>query len=113
MTAGTNENLAAVLCDPARIAALRATGLLDSPPEKVFDRLTDLARRMLGVPVCLISLVECDRQFFKSCAGLPEPWASLRETHLSHSFCQHVVHTGAPLVVEDAREHPLLRDNLA
>ena len=113
MTAGTNENLAAVLCDPARIAALRATGLLDSPPEKVFDRLTDLARRMLGVPVCLVSLVEIDRQFFKSCVGLPEPWASLRETHLSHSFCQHVVHTGAPLVVEDAREHPLLRDNLA
>ena len=102
-----------LLQDPARIAALRATGLLDSPPEQAFDRLANLARRMLDAPVCLVSLVEIDRQFFKSCVGLPEPWASIRQTPLSHSFCQHVVATGAPLVVEDARKHPLLRENLA
>ncbi|MBC7869915.1 MAG: GAF domain-containing protein, partial [Chitinophagaceae bacterium] len=48
-----------------------------------------------------------------SALGLPEPWASDRETPLSHSFCQHVVATGQPLVITDAREHPLVYDNLA
>jgi hypothetical protein len=99
--------------DPARLAALRATRLLDSPAEPGFERLTDLARRVLAVPVALISLVDADRQFFKSQQGLPEPWASGRETPLSHSFCQYVVRDREPLVVSDAREHPVLRDNLA
>jgi len=63
--------------------------------------------------VALVSLVDSDRQFFKSCIGLAEPWASERETPLSHSFCQHVVRSRRPLVISDAREHPLLRNNLA
>ena len=105
--------LAAALENPARMAALRATDLLDSPPDQAFDRLTNLARRVLGVPVAAVSLVDNDRQFFKSSPGLPEPWASRRQTPLSHSFCQHVVGAGEPLVVEDAREVSLLRDNLA
>ncbi len=99
--------------DPRRLRALRATGLLDSPPEEAFDRLTDLVRRVLAVPVALISLVDANRQFFKSQTGLPEPWASRRETPLSHSFCQYPVRSGEPLIVADAREHPDLRDNLA
>lgn len=68
---------------------------------------------MIGAPVVLLSLVEGDRQFFKSCLGLAEPWATRRSTPLSHSFCQHVVATEQPLIVEDARQHPTLRDNLA
>ena len=64
-------------------------------------------------PVALVSLVDADRQFFKSCLGLPEPWASARETPLSHSFCQHAVARREPLVVDDAREHEVLRDNPA
>lgn len=99
--------------DPKRLRALRATGLLDSPPAEAFDRLTELVRRVLAVPVSLVSLVEEDRQFFKSQAGLDEPWASERQTPLSHSFCQYVVASGEPLVVNDAREHPVLKDNLA
>src|SRR4051795_13446236 len=102
-----------ILADPARLAALRATALLDSPPEEAFDRLTRLASHVLGVPVALVSLVDEDRQFFKSCIGLPEPWSSRRGTPLSHSFCQHAVASAEPLVIEDAREHPLVRDNLA
>jgi two-component system, sensor histidine kinase and response regulator len=102
---------AKVILDPRRLESLRASELLDSPPEESFDRLTRLATRVLGAPVALVSLVDGDRQFFKSCIGLPEPWATARETPLSHSFCQHVVAMGAPLVVEDAREHPMLRDN--
>jgi hypothetical protein len=99
--------------DPKRLRALRATGLLDSPPEEAFDRITDLVRRVLAVPVALVSLVDSDRQFFKSQIGMPEPWASRRETPLSHSFCQYAVQSGEPLVINDAREHPTLKDNLA
>ena len=99
--------------DPARLTALHATALLDSPAEPAFDRLTSLATTVLDVPVALVSLVDEDRQFFKSCIGLPEPWAALRETPLSHSFCQHVVAEQQPLIIEDARTHPLVRDNLA
>lgn len=101
------------LDDARRLDALRESGLLDSPADEGFDRLTRLATRVLGVPVALVTLVDTDRQFFKSCVGLPEPWASKRETPLSHSFCQHTITTGEPLVVNDAREHAELRHNLA
>src|SRR3954468_2267991 len=103
----------AVLSDPRHIQALRSTALLNSPPEEAFDRLTRLASHALNVPVALVSLVSDDRQFFKSCIGVAEPWASQRGTPLTHSFCQHAVPTGEPLVIEDARETPLVRDNLA
>ena len=102
-----------VVADAARLEALRASGLLDSPAEQRFDALTELASRVLNAPVALVSLVDEDRQFFKSCLGLPEPWASQRETPLSHSFCQHTIAAREPLVIEDARRHPALRDNEA
>lgn len=96
-----------------RRQAIEETGLLDSPPEAAFDRLTRLACRLLGAPVSLVSIVDEERQFFKSAQGLAEPWATLRQTPLSYSFCQHVVASAQPLIVEDAREHPDLCDNLA
>jgi GAF domain-containing protein len=105
--------LRAMLRDKDRLEALRRTRLLDTPPEEAFDRLTRLVCRLLSVPTALVSLVEADRQFFKSAIGLPQPWLHRRETSLLHSFCQHVVATGAPLVVEDADRHPVLSDNLA
>jgi PAS domain S-box-containing protein len=97
-----------LLTRPDRLAALRQTGLLDTPPEEGFDRHTRLAARLLGASTSLIALVAEDRQFFKSALGLPEPWASNRTAPLSFSFCSTVVATGEPLVVEDARRHPLL-----
>ena len=101
------------ISDPGRLAALAETGLLDTPADDRFDSLTRVASRVLNAPVALVSLVDKDRQFFKSCIGLPEPWASKRETPLSHSFCQHAVAARQPLIVDDARDHPVLRDNLA
>src|SRR5256885_2915266 len=100
-----------MLSAPGRLKALRVPALLDSPPEVAFDRLTRLASHALNVPVALVSLVAEDRQFFKSCVGVEEPWASRRGTPLSHSFCQHAVASGEPLVIEDARENPLVSDN--
>jgi two-component system, cell cycle sensor histidine kinase and response regulator CckA len=100
-----------LLTRPDRLTALRRTGLLGTPPEESFDRLTRMAARLLGTPVSLIALVADDHQFFKSAVGLPEPWASRRVTPISFSFCGQVVATGDPLVLEDARRHPLLRHN--
>jgi len=100
--------------DPDRLASLRGVALLDTPEEEGFDHLTRLAGRVLGVPVSLVSLVDEDRQFFKSCFGqIPEPARSDRETPLSYSFCQHVVIRDDEFVVEDARDHPLVRTNLS
>ncbi len=97
--------------DDVRLRALRELHVLDSGPEEPFDRLTRIARRSLNVPVALVSLVDADRQFFKSQIGLPEPWATVRQTPLTHSFCQYVVRTGLPLIVSDARIDPLLMGN--
>jgi signal transduction histidine kinase len=105
--------LRSVLWDAERLEVLRQTGLLDTPAEEEFDRLTRLVCRLLGVPAALVSLVQTDRQFFKSAIGLPEPWLLRRETSLLHSFCQHVVTGGAPLLVQDATRHPLVAENLA
>jgi two-component system cell cycle sensor histidine kinase/response regulator CckA len=102
-----------LLLRPDRLAALRQTALLDTPPEEGFDRLTRMASRLLGTPISLISLVTDERQFFKSTTGLPEPWATRRNAPLSFSFCSTVAGTGEPLVVEDARRHPLLRHSQA
>jgi GAF domain-containing protein len=96
-----------------RLRAVQATGLLDTPAAAAFDRLTELVRKVLVVPVALLTLIDRDRQFFKSQRGLVEPWATRRQTPLSHSFCKHVVWTREPLIVTDAREHPELRENLA
>ena len=96
------------LDDPARLAALRESGLLDTPPEEAFDRLTRLASSLLHARGALLTLVDAHRQFFKSARGLAEPWASRRETPLSHSICRHVVAAGAPLVIDDADASPLV-----
>ncbi len=101
------------LRDPARLAALRRTTLLSASPDEAFDRLTRLATMTLGAPVALVTLVDAERQLLKGCIGLPEPWASARETGLTHSVCQHVVASNEPLIIADAREHPLVRDSLA
>jgi GAF domain-containing protein len=108
-----SADLLSIVRNVSRLSALRRLNLLDTPPEAAFDRLTRIACRVLKAPVGLVSLVEHDRQFFKSCVGLPEPLASERQTPVSHSFCQHVVASGRPLIVEDARSNPLVRLNPA
>jgi two-component system, sensor histidine kinase len=102
-----------ILQNPERTAALRALSLLGTPAEPAFDRLTQLVAMLFQAPIALVTLVDSDRQFFKSQVGLPHPEAELRETPLSHSMCQHVVAHGAPLIIEDTRLHPLVYDNPA
>lgn len=99
--------------DPQRLEALRRTTLLDSPPQVEFDRLTSLAAKLLQCPTSIVSLVDVDRQYFKSCVGLAEPWASKRETPLSHSFCRIAVESDAPLIVHDSHTDPRVQNNPA
>ena len=102
-----------VLGAPGRLAVLTRSGLLDTPPEELFDRVTRLAAHVLDVPTVLMSLVDRHRQFFKSQVGLVGDLAQSRQTPLSHSFCQWVVAGQDDLVVPDARKHLLLRLNPA
>lgn len=101
------------LHDPDRLGKLRSLNLLDHSADPAFDRHTRFASKLLKTPVALITLLEDDRQVFKSQVGLKEPWASLMETPLSHSLCQYVVTNRQPFWVEDARAHPLVQDSLA
>lgn len=93
--------------------SLSDLGVVDGPADSQFDAITELVSEFIKAPVALVSIVEPerDRQFFTSAVGLPEPWASRRQTPLSHSFCKHVRESNAPLVIEDARSHPLVREN--
>jgi GAF domain-containing protein len=112
--ANGHDPVATAIADPGRVAAVHKTGLMDSDPDERFDGLARVAAKALHAPVALVSLVDEDRQFFKSCVGvIKEPWASQRGTPLSHSFCKHAVAQRRPLIVDDAREDPTLRDNEA
>lgn len=106
----TDTEVLTAVMNPNRLAALRDLGLLDTPAEAAFDRLAQLARKILKTPVALVTLVDDSRQFFKSCLGLPAPWNEWRQSPLSHSFCKHVVANNEPLLVEDARTDPIWRE---
>lgn len=102
-----------ILRNPARLAALQASGILENTQGESYDIVTRLVAKLLDVPTALLSIVDKDRQVFKSHVGLPEPWSTARETPLSHSFCQWVVSGNECMAINDAEAHPLLRTNLA
>ncbi len=110
MPSGLHVSAAPAVLNAARLRALLLTALLDTPPEDEFDRLTALTARVSGAPVSLVALIDEDRSYFKSTYGVPEVPPG-RSVPLSHSLCQHVVGTGAPVVIDDAQTHPLVNDN--
>jgi GAF domain-containing protein len=89
-----------------RQQALDSTGLLESGAVAVLDDIVALAAQICRVPVALVSLVDCDRQYFKARLGL-----ELAETPRNISFCAHVVDSGEPMVVEDTALDPRFADN--
>lgn len=95
--------------DPKRLAALRRTGLLDSPLTTGFDRITRLGANVLDVPVTFISLVDEHRDFYLSHSGFPEPLASGREL-TGQTFCHFTIERKKPLVIPDTRADPLYRN---
>jgi len=92
--------------EAGRLAALKRYRILDTDPERAFDDLTLLASYICGTPIALISLIDADRQWFKSRVGL-----SMAETSRSVSFCTHAIHQRDLYVVPDARNHEIFRDN--
>jgi|GEM_PF-3457562 len=104
------------VADPARLAALSRTGLLESWPDEAFDRLTRLAQRVLKASVVLVSLLDADRQVFLSARGLTGALADTRSLPISHLPCRHVVAGRAPLAIADTatdprfHEHPAVRE---
>lgn len=104
---------AEIIASPRRISAVASAEVLDTPSNWLLDQITQITAALLGTQFALLSIVDKDRQFFKSQFGLPEPWATSRQTPLSHSFCQWVIVDKDELVVDDARTHALLRSNLA
>lgn len=81
-----------------RLQALWSYAVLDSPPEIEFDRITNLAKRIFGTEIAVVSLVDADRQWFKSCVGL-----DAEETPREVSFCGHTILNAQVMVVPDAR----------
>lgn len=93
--------------EPQRLLALQNTGLLDSIPEERFDRITRLCSAMFNAPVTAVSLIDNDRQWFKSNVGLP----GLTETPRDHAFCAHTVLQDDIMVVPDAMQDERFADN--
>jgi hypothetical protein len=99
------------LYDPERLRALYDTGLLDADPEAGYDRIVKIAAEALDVPAAAVSLVDHDRQYLFSAVGLTGELEKTRQTPIDQSVCQYVVCSGEPLIVEDARVHPVLKDH--
>ena len=89
-----------------RIDTLRALKILDTSTEERFDRLTRLARRLFGVPIALVSLIDEDRQWFKSCFGL-----EASEMARDISFCGHAILQNDIFVIPDAALDGRFSDN--
>ena len=92
--------------EAARLDALRSYKILDTDFEDLFDDVTALAASILEVPIALITLIDADRQWFKSRYGL-----GVAETPRDVSLCGHVVASAAPLVVTDTFDDPRFADN--
>lgn len=92
--------------EDARLAELRSLNVLDTIAEERFDRLTRMAKRLFGVDVALVSLVDENRQWFKSCAGM-----ELSETPRNISFCGHAILGDGAFVIPDALQDERFADN--
>ena len=89
-----------------RLAELARYDILDTPPEEQFDRIASLARVLFDTPIAAITLVDRDRQWFKSQVGL-----SGQQTPREHSFCSHAMETEGVFVVNNAEEDARFADN--
>jgi signal transduction histidine kinase len=90
-----------MLANPQRLQALREIPGTDDQTATQFDRLARLAAHSLQAPTAMITLVDTDHQRLAGLSGVAEPWASMRKTPLSASFCRHVVALDSPLLIEE------------
>ena len=93
--------------EKSRLEVLNSYEILDSPPEDDYNSITFLASEIFNTPIALISLVDEERQWFKSKIGL-----NISETERSISFCTNAIHTSEEVyVVEDARKNTIFENN--
>lgn len=92
--------------EPGRLAALERYEIMDTPREEPFDRITNLVRTVLNVPISTVTLIDAQRQWFKSCAGLDGT-----ETTRDVSFCTHTIKARIPMNIPDATEDPRFAEN--
>lgn len=92
--------------EQARLKTLRSLDVMDTLPEERFDRLTRMTKRMFGVPIALVSLVDENRQWFKSCIGL-----GVSETSRDISFCGHAILGEGVFVIPNTIEDQRFADN--
>lgn len=92
--------------EPQRLAAVKRVGLLGTPAEERFDRITRLARRLFNVPMAVIDIIGEDLAWLKSAQGMDE-FVGLR----CHSYCHHTVLEDQPFVVNDASTDPRVHDS--
>ncbi|KQP11681.1 GAF domain-containing protein [Pseudorhodoferax sp. Leaf265] len=92
--------------EDARLRALRALLVLDTPPEERFDRIVRFAAEQMDMPIALVSLVDGDRQWFKSRIGM-----AAAQTARDISFCAHAILQPGTFVVEDALLDARFADN--
>ncbi len=97
--------------EPARLAALHRYGLLDTPADPAFDRLTSLAARLFDVPLALVALADEQRHWFKSCQGLIPAELGGSEVARDIAFCTHTILSSDVMVVPDARKDVRFADN--
>lgn len=91
-------NFPVPLDEEERLRVLDSYGILDTPADAAFDRISSFTARLFDVPICLVSLIDRERQFLKSCFG-----SDLRETPRDTAFCSHtILEPGKPFIVEDA-----------
>jgi diguanylate cyclase (GGDEF)-like protein/PAS domain S-box-containing protein len=93
--------------EAARLSALQSYAILDTPAEEAFDHLAVLAARICATPMAVVNFLDSERQWFKAAVGVP-----FRQTDRAIALCSHALSGSRdPLVVADARQHPLFADN--
>ena len=92
--------------EKCRLASLDALNILDTDPDERFDRVTRLAKKLFNVPIALVTLVDKERQWFKSSIGL-----DAKETPRDISFCGHAIHQNNTFIIEDALQDVRFFDN--
>ena len=94
-----------------RLAELDGLNLLDTPAEADFDQVTERLTKLFKVPIALVTLIDKDRQWFKSQAGLPADLAEARSTSRDVSLCGHVIAKDEILIVRDLARDPRFANN--
>lgn len=92
--------------EAGRLLALKRLEILDSEPEQPFESIVALVCQVLHVPICAVSLVDQDRQWFKAAKGL-----DVCQTDRDMSFCSHAIKDSVPFIVNDASKNPLFFEN--